>query len=142
MRLLSRVEHPHDFDLQFDGFPVENLDLIWPEVPKPKDFAWPDTYLNAQRNGDFDRIRALYSAAIETVVPVLPIYTGFLIGAAGLGWATARSVDSTSRRPGRWCSAARPATHWRSCPSRSPCPRRSPSPPRSSWPGPSSSSSA
>lgn len=68
VRLLSRVEHPTDFDLQFDGFPVENLDEIWPEVPKPKGFEWPETYVNAQRNGDFDRIRALYEEHYRTPV--------------------------------------------------------------------------
>ena len=56
VRLLSRTEHPNDFDLQFDGYPVENLDLIWPDVPKPKGFQFPEAYLQAPRNGDFDRI--------------------------------------------------------------------------------------
>ncbi|MDT5193643.1 MAG: ribose transport system substrate-binding protein [Mycobacterium sp.] len=60
VRLLSRTEHPNDFDLQFDGYPVDDLATIWPEVPKPKGFQYPDAYLLAQRNGDFDRIRALY----------------------------------------------------------------------------------
>ena len=68
VRLLSRVEHPHDFDLQFAGFPVEDLDLIWPEVPKPKGFQLPEAYLTAQRNGDFDRIRALYKEHYRTPV--------------------------------------------------------------------------
>jgi ribose transport system substrate-binding protein len=60
VKLLSRTEHPDDFDRQFDGYPVENLDLIWPDVPKPKGFEYPEAYLKAQRNGDFERIRALY----------------------------------------------------------------------------------
>jgi ribose transport system substrate-binding protein len=68
VKLLSRTEHPDDFDLQFDGYPVENLDLIWPDVPKPKGFQYPDAYLKAQRNGDFDRIRALYKDHYRTPV--------------------------------------------------------------------------
>ncbi len=60
VKLLSRVEHPNDFDLQFAGYPVEDLETIWPGVPKPKGFQFPEAYLNAQRNGDFERIRALY----------------------------------------------------------------------------------
>ena len=67
-KLLSRTEHPDDFDLQFDGYPVENLDLIWPDVPKPKGFQYPEAYLKAQRNGDFDRIRALYKEHYRTPV--------------------------------------------------------------------------
>jgi ribose transport system substrate-binding protein len=68
VRLLSRVEHPDDFDLQFAGYPVEDLDSIWPEVPKPKDFQYPQAYLTAKRNGDFDRIRALYEHHYRTPV--------------------------------------------------------------------------
>ncbi|MFT4042093.1 MAG: sugar ABC transporter substrate-binding protein [Gordonia sp. (in: high G+C Gram-positive bacteria)] len=60
VKLLSRTEHPDDFDLQFDAFPIEDLDGIWPRIPKPKGFAYPEAYLTAKRNGDFDRIRALY----------------------------------------------------------------------------------
>lgn len=66
--LLSRVEHPHDFDLQFDAYPVENLESIWPGVPKPRNFQLPQAYVNAQRNGDFDRIRALYKDHYRTPV--------------------------------------------------------------------------
>lgn len=68
VKLLSRVEHPDDFDLQFDAYPVENLETIWPGVPKPKDFQLPEAYLTAQRNGDFDRIRALYKDHYRTPV--------------------------------------------------------------------------
>lgn len=68
VRLLSRVEHPHDFDLQFAGYPVEDLDRIWPEVPKPEGFAYPQAYLDARRNGDFERIRALYAEHYRTPV--------------------------------------------------------------------------
>jgi ribose transport system substrate-binding protein len=68
VKLLSRTEHPDDFDLQFDGYPVENLDLIWPDVPKPRGFRYPEAYLEAQRNGDFDRIRALYAEHYRTPV--------------------------------------------------------------------------
>lgn len=68
VKLLSRVEHPHDFDLQFDAYPVENLESIWPGVPKPRNFQLPLAYVNAQRNGDFDRIRALYKDHYRTPV--------------------------------------------------------------------------
>jgi len=68
VKLLSRTEHPDDFDLQFDGYPVEDLDLIWPDVPKPKGFQYPEAYLKAQRNGDFERIRALYKDHYRTPV--------------------------------------------------------------------------
>jgi ribose transport system substrate-binding protein len=60
VKLLSRTEHPDDFDLQFDAYPVEDLEFIWPGVPKPKGFQYPESYLKARRDGDFDRIRALY----------------------------------------------------------------------------------
>ena len=68
VKLLSRVEHPHDFDLQFAGYPVEDLETIWPGVPKPKGYQHPEAYLTAQRNGDFDRIRALYKDHYRTPV--------------------------------------------------------------------------
>lgn len=68
VRLLSRTLHPTDFDLQFDGYPVEDLETIWPGVPKPAGFEYPEAYLNAQRNGDFDRIRALYKQHYRTPV--------------------------------------------------------------------------
>ncbi|GAC69170.1 sugar ABC transporter substrate-binding protein [Gordonia soli] len=60
VKLLSRTEHPDDFDLQFDGYPIEDLEGVWPGVPKPKDFVYPEAYLEAQRSGEFDRVRALY----------------------------------------------------------------------------------
>ncbi len=60
VKLLSRVEHPDDFDLQFAGYPVEDLETIWPGVPKPEGFQFPEAYLTAQRNGEFDRVRSLY----------------------------------------------------------------------------------
>lgn len=66
IRLLSRVEHPHDFDLQAPGYPIEDLDQVWPRIPKPKGFAYPAAYLRAQRDGDFDRIRALYAQHYRT----------------------------------------------------------------------------
>ena len=50
------------------AIPVEDLDLIWPGVPKPKGFQYPEAYLKAQRNGDFDRIRALYKDHYRTPV--------------------------------------------------------------------------
>lgn len=68
VKLLSRVEHPDDFDLQFAGYPVEDLETIWPGVPKPKNFQLPETYLAAQRNGDFERIRQLYKDHYRTPV--------------------------------------------------------------------------
>ncbi|MEH3141839.1 MAG: sugar ABC transporter substrate-binding protein [Mycobacterium kyogaense] len=68
VKLLSRVEHPHDFDLQFAGYPVEDLETIWPGVPKPEGFQFPEAYLTAQRNGDFDRVRALYEDHYRTPV--------------------------------------------------------------------------
>lgn len=68
VRKLSRVEHPDDFDLQFAGYPVEDLETIWPGVPKPEGFAYPQAYLTAQRNGDFERIRELYKAHYRTPV--------------------------------------------------------------------------
>ncbi|MEH3131509.1 MAG: sugar ABC transporter substrate-binding protein [Mycolicibacterium neoaurum] len=68
VRLLSRTEHPTDFDLQFDGYPVEDLETIWPGLPKPEGFEYPESYLNAKRNGDFERIRALYKDHYRTPV--------------------------------------------------------------------------
>lgn len=60
VKLLSRTEHPNDFDLQFDAYPIENLDKVWPGIDKPEGFTYPEPYLQARRNGDYDRIRALY----------------------------------------------------------------------------------
>lgn len=60
IKLLSRTEHPNDFDLQFDAYPIEDLDKVWPGIPKPDGFHYPAAYLAAKRSGDFDRIRALY----------------------------------------------------------------------------------
>lgn len=68
VRLLSRTLHPNDFDLQFHGYPVEDLETIWPGVPKPPGFEYPESYLRAQRHGDFDRIRALYQEHYRTPV--------------------------------------------------------------------------
>ncbi|MDL9938797.1 sugar ABC transporter substrate-binding protein [Gordonia sp. ABSL1-1] len=68
VKLLSRVEHPHDFDLQFDAYPIEDLDKVWPGIPKPDGFEYPAAYLQARRDGEFDRIRALYREHYRTPV--------------------------------------------------------------------------
>jgi ABC-type sugar transport system substrate-binding protein len=57
---MSRVKTPKDWDLQYDAYPIEDLQSIWPLNPKPAGYKYPELYLKAQRSGAFDRIRALY----------------------------------------------------------------------------------
>ncbi len=46
-------------------------------MPKPKGFEYPEAYLKAQRNGDFDRIRALYKDHYRTpVLGSVPVREG------------------------------------------------------------------
>jgi ribose transport system substrate-binding protein len=66
--LLSRTKHPDDFDLQFLAYPIDDLDKLWSDIPKPSGYAYPDAYLKAKQNGDFDRIRTLYQAHYQSPV--------------------------------------------------------------------------
>lgn len=62
IKLLSRTETKDTWDLQNDAYPIENLQDLWPEDPQPKDYKLPAAYVAAQKNGDFERIRALWKA--------------------------------------------------------------------------------
>lgn len=66
--LLSRVKSPNNFDLQFQAWPWEDLQSLWPGVPQPQGYKYPALYLQAKQNGDFDKIRALYAAHYKTPV--------------------------------------------------------------------------
>ena len=66
---MSRVKNPKHWDLQYDAYPIEDLQTIWPLNPKPSGYKYPELYLQAQRSGAFDRIRALYKE--HYITPVL-----------------------------------------------------------------------
>ncbi|HEY7143668.1 MAG TPA: sugar ABC transporter substrate-binding protein [Streptosporangiaceae bacterium] len=58
---MSRIKSPKDWDLQYDAYPIEDLQTIWPLNPKPAGYKYPALYLKAQRDGEFDKIRKLYA---------------------------------------------------------------------------------
>jgi ribose transport system substrate-binding protein len=58
--LLSRVKSPDDWDLQFEAYPIDDLDRLFVGQDKPSGYKYPDAYLKAKQDGGFDRIRALY----------------------------------------------------------------------------------
>ena len=58
---MSRVKSPKDWDLQYDAYPIEDLQSIWPLNPKPANYKYPALYLQAQKDGAFDKIRKLYA---------------------------------------------------------------------------------
>jgi ribose transport system substrate-binding protein len=66
--LLSRTKTPKDWDLQFGAYPIEDLEKLWPDIPKPKGYKLPKLYLEAQKSGQFDEIRALYKEHYKTPV--------------------------------------------------------------------------
>jgi ribose transport system substrate-binding protein len=67
--LLSRVKSPTKWDVQFDAYPIEDLESLWPGIPKPAGYKYPQLYLDAQKSGGFDKIRALYKEHYK--IPVL-----------------------------------------------------------------------
>jgi ABC-type sugar transport system substrate-binding protein len=58
---MSRVKSPKDWDIQYDAYPIEDLQSIWPLNPKPADYKYPAAYLQAKKAGEFDRIAKLYA---------------------------------------------------------------------------------
>jgi ribose transport system substrate-binding protein len=66
VNLLSRVKSPKTWDTQNDAYPIENLQDLWPETPRPKDHQLPAAYVTAQKNGDFARIAALWKEHYKT----------------------------------------------------------------------------
>ena len=58
---MSRVKTPDKWDLQYDAYPITDLQSIWPLNPKPQNYKYPAAYLQAQKDGSFDRIAKLYA---------------------------------------------------------------------------------
>jgi ribose transport system substrate-binding protein len=58
---MSRVKSPKDWDLQYDAYPIEDLQSIWPLNPRPANYKYPELYLKAQKEGAFNTIRKLYA---------------------------------------------------------------------------------
>jgi len=57
---MSRTKTPNDWDLQYDAYPIEDLQTIWPYDKPPSGYQFPEAYQKAKDNGDFDKIRELY----------------------------------------------------------------------------------
>ena len=58
---MSRVKTPDKWDLQYDAYPITDLQSIWPLNPKPENYKYPAAYLQAHKDGSFDRIAKLYA---------------------------------------------------------------------------------
>ena len=57
---MSRVKNPKHFDLQYDAYPITDLQTIWPLNPKPPDTNTRHCTCRRRRTGAFDRIPNLY----------------------------------------------------------------------------------
>ena len=60
-RLMSKVEHPDDWDPQAELFPMD-IDLEWGGIPKPDGWDYPAAYVEAREGGEADAVRAEYAA--------------------------------------------------------------------------------
>lgn len=59
-RLMSKVEHPNDWDPQAEVFPMD-IDLEWGGIPKPDGWDYPAEYVKARENGEAEAVRQEYA---------------------------------------------------------------------------------
>jgi len=59
-KLMSKVDHPKDWDPQAELFPMD-INLEWGGIPKPNGWKYPDEYINAQKNGESETVRKEYA---------------------------------------------------------------------------------
>jgi ABC-type sugar transport system substrate-binding protein len=60
-RLMSKVEHPDDWDPQAEVFPMD-IDLEWGGIPKPEGWDYPEEYVRSKQSGEADEVRDEYAA--------------------------------------------------------------------------------
>ena len=59
---LSRTLHPDDWDLQFEAYPIDDIDKLFENAQrKPDGYEYPAAYTKAKDEGAFDKIRQLYA---------------------------------------------------------------------------------
>ena len=59
-KLMSKVEHPSDWDPQAELFPMD-IDLEWGGIEKPAGWDYPAAYLEARKSGESDAVRQEYA---------------------------------------------------------------------------------
>jgi ABC-type sugar transport system substrate-binding protein len=59
-KLMSKVEHPDDWDPQAELFPMD-IDLEWGGIPKPEGWDYPKEYVAARDNGEDEAVRKEYA---------------------------------------------------------------------------------
>jgi hypothetical protein len=64
-RLMSKVEHPDDWDPQAEVFPMD-IDLEWGGIPKPEGWDYPKEYVSARENGEAEAVRQEYAEHYKT----------------------------------------------------------------------------
>jgi ABC-type sugar transport system substrate-binding protein len=58
-KLMSKVEHPDDWDPQAELFPLD-VDLEWGGIPKPDGWSYPKEYVQARESGEAEAVRKEY----------------------------------------------------------------------------------
>ena len=59
-KLMSKVEHPDDWDPQAELFPMD-IDLEWGGIAKPDGWTYPKEYVEARANGEAEAVRKEYA---------------------------------------------------------------------------------
>lgn len=59
-KLMSKVEHPDDWDPQAEVFPMD-IDLEWGGIPKPPGWDYPADYVKARESGEAKAVRQEYA---------------------------------------------------------------------------------
>lgn len=65
-KLLSRVESPDNWDTQFLTYPIVDLERQFVGLPKPPGWSAPQAWIDAEADGSFERITALYRDHFRT----------------------------------------------------------------------------
>lgn len=60
-KLMSKVEHPDDWDPQAELFPMD-IDLEWGGIPKPAGWNYPAAYIKSRDSGEAEAVRKEYAA--------------------------------------------------------------------------------
>ncbi|MCA1179704.1 MULTISPECIES: sugar ABC transporter substrate-binding protein [unclassified Pantoea] len=60
-KLMSKVAHPNDWDPQGQITPLD-IDVEWAGLPKPAGWQYPQAYLDAKNNGEWQRVTEEYRA--------------------------------------------------------------------------------
>ncbi len=60
-KLMSKVDHPDDWDPQAELFPMD-IELEWGGIPKPDGWTTPAAYAKAKADGEDEAIRKEYAA--------------------------------------------------------------------------------